>query len=83
MKYSVIIAERRGSASIEDAEKILGGQQMLTLSRQAGWLKPKIQSHRLTLFDYDECLACWKRICREGFEALKAAAFEEKKNARN
>ena len=83
MKYSVILAERRGATSIEDAERIVGGQQMLNFVRRSGWLKPKVQSHRLTLFDYDECLACWKRVCREGFEALKKAASEGQKNAEN
>jgi hypothetical protein len=83
MKYSVIMAERRGAITIEDAERILGGQQMLNFARQSGWLKPRVQSHRLTLFDYDETLACWKRICRQGFNALKRAALEGQKNAGN
>ena len=56
MKYSVLIAERRGAASIEDAERLVGGEGNLRLARKAGWLVPKIQENRLTLFDYDECL---------------------------
>ena len=60
MKYSVLIAGRRGAASIEDAERLVGGEGNLRLARKAGWLVPKIQENRLTLFDYDECLACWK-----------------------
>ena len=39
---------------------------MLRLACQAGWLKPRVQGNRLTLFDYDDCLACWKRVCVEG-----------------
>ena len=74
MKYSVIMQERRGAATIEDAERILGGEGMLRLARKAKWLAPKVQGPRLTLFDYDETLACWKRICVEGSEALKLAA---------
>ena len=74
MKYSVLLAERRGAATIEDAERIVGGEGMLRLARQAGWLTPQVQGNRLTLFDYDECVACWKRICVEGYEALKQSA---------
>ena len=84
MKYSVLIAERRGAASIEDAERLVGGEGNLRLVRKAGWLVPKIQENRLTLFDYDECLVCWKRICAEGYNALRAAAAaaeQEQKNA--
>ena len=80
MKYSILMAERRGAATIEDAQRILGGEGMLRLVRQAGWLKPQVQGNRLTLFDYDDCLACWKRVCIEGEAALRAAAQE---NARS
>jgi hypothetical protein len=78
MKYSVLLAERRGAAAIEDAERIVGGEGMLRLARQAGWLTPQVQGNRLTLFDYDECIACWKRICMEGYEALKQSAENQK-----
>jgi hypothetical protein len=74
LKYSVLIAERRGAATIEDAERILGGEGNLPLARKAKWLIPKIQQNRLTLFDYDECMTCCKRICAEGYNALRAAA---------
>ena len=80
MKYSILIAERRGAATIENVERILGGEGMLRLVRKAGWLHPRVQGNRLTLFDYDACLACWKRICVEGGTALRAAAQE---NARS
>lgn len=73
-KYSVIMQERRGAATIDDAERILGGEGMLRQARKAGWLEPKVQGSRLTLFDYDECVACWKRVCVEGAEALRQAA---------
>ncbi len=83
MKYSVLIAERRGAASIDDAERVVGGPQTLKLLRQAGWLRPKIQAKKVLLFDYDECLIAWKRLGMEGYEALKEAAekAESKKNA--
>jgi hypothetical protein len=53
---------------------------MLRLVRKAGWLNPHVQGNRLTLFDYDDCLACWKRVCVEGEATLRLAAQE---NARS
>lgn len=82
MKFSVIMQERRGAATIDDAEKILGGEGMLRLARRAGWISPIVQGSRLTLFDYDALLACWKRVCAEGLESLKAAA-EKPAESRN
>jgi hypothetical protein len=79
MKHSVIMRERRGAVGIDEAETIIGGRQMLELARKAGWLTPKIQGNRLTLFDYDETLACWKRICLEGFDSLKTSSSEARK----
>lgn len=76
MKYSTLLLERRGAATIEDAERVLGGEGMLRLAREAGWIGAKIQSNRITLFDYDELLSCWKKICAEGYESLKEAAAE-------
>ena len=63
--------ERRGAAPIEQAEAIVGGQQMLKLLGDAKWLTARVQGNRLTLFDYDECLTDWKRVCEEGMEALR------------
>lgn len=74
MKYSVIMQERRGAVSIEEAERIVGGRLMLDLLRKAGWLSARVQGHRLTLFDYDDCLGAWRRVCEEGMEALREAA---------
>jgi len=79
MKHSVIMRDRRGAVGIEETQSIVGGPQMLDLARKAGWLTPKVQGNRLTLFDYDEALACWKRICLEGFDALKTASSEARK----
>lgn len=73
MKYSAIM-ERRGAATVEEAERIVGGCGMLRSLRRAGWLKPKVQVSRLTLFDYDDCLSAWKRVCAEGLDSLRAAA---------
>ncbi len=82
MKYSTLLLERRGAATIEEAERILGGEGMLRLAKAAGWIKPKIQSNRITLFDYDELLTCWKKICAEGYESLREAAIEARHSGR-
>ena len=40
MKYSVLIAERRGAASIEDAERLVGGegtQCYVSPEKPVGW----------------------------------------------
>jgi hypothetical protein len=83
MRYSVIMQERRGAATIEDAERIVGGEGMLGMLRKAGWLQPKVCGNRLTLFDYDECLGAWRRVCDEGVEALRAAAGQRPAQSRN
>ena len=82
MTYSVIMAERRGALSPEEAERIVGGGRMLSLMRLAGWLSPKVQGNRLTLFDYDECLAAWKRVCLEGADSLREAAAQKPSQSR-
>jgi hypothetical protein len=78
MKYSVIMRDRRGAVSIEEAEQIVGGRLMLDLLRKAGWLSARVQVHRLTLFDYDDCLGAWQRVCEEGMEVLREAAEQKK-----
>lgn len=78
MYSTIMMAERRGAVGVEDAERIVGGGQMLCLMRRAGWLSPKVQGNRLTLFDYDECLGAWKRVCLEGADALRAQASKSR-----
>lgn len=74
MRYSILMQERRGAATIDDAEKIVGGEGMLKMMRSAGWLTPVVCGNRLTLFDYDQCLAAWRRVCEEGVESLRQAS---------
>lgn len=74
MRYSILMQERRGAATIDDAERIVGGEGMLKMLRSAGWLKPVVCGNRLTLFDYDACLGAWRRVCEEGVDALRQAA---------
>ncbi len=83
MKYSTILLERRRAATIEEAERILGGEGMLRLAKEAGWIKAKIQSKRITLFDYDELLSCWKKICAEGYESLRESALKNRHSTQN
>lgn len=74
MKYTSLVLQREGSVSPEEAEGIVGGPQLLKLLRDADWLKPAIQAHRLTRYDYEECVVAWKRLKMEGYDALKQAA---------
>jgi hypothetical protein len=74
MKYSNLMRERRGATTIEEAEQVVGGRGMLEMLRKSKWLAPKVQGNRLTLFDYDECLGAWRRVCEEGIDALRVAA---------
>ncbi len=83
MKYSTLLLERRGAATIDEAERILGGEGMLRLAKEADWIRAKIQSKRITLFDYDELLSCWKKICAEGYESLREAAIEARHSKRS
>ncbi len=83
MRYSVMLQERRGAATIEDAERIVGGEAMLKMMRSAGWLEPVVCGNRLTLFDYDACLSAWKRVCEEGVSALRSASGQKLAQSRN
>ena len=75
MTFSSIVQKNlRGAVRIDEAEQIVGGQKILELVRKAGWLKPAIQEHRLTLFDYDEVMEAWKRVKIEGYQRLTEAA---------
>ena len=77
MKFSeLVFQERRGACTVEQAEAIVGGEQLLLLMRRAGWLVPVVEAKRLTRFDYDDCLLAWKRLRVEGYEGLKRAASQ-------
>lgn len=47
----------------KEAADVLGSMQLLDECVAAGWLKPKLQRHKLTLYDYSEIAKCWSRIC--------------------
>lgn len=77
MKFSdIIYQERRGACTVEQAEAIVGGEQLLFLMRRAGWIVPVVEAKRLTRFDYDDALSAWKRLAREGYAALKRDAAQ-------
>jgi len=63
-----------GAIGIKNAAIVLGSSKILRLARAAEWIALIIQSHRLTRFDYQECVDCWKRIKHEGINALREAA---------
>jgi hypothetical protein len=47
----------------EEAAAVVGSGQLLTEMVAAGWLRPRIQRHKLTLYDYSDIAKCWARIC--------------------
>ena len=47
----------------DEAAAVLGSVQLLSEIVQAGWLKPVIQRHKLTLYDGLDIERCWTRIC--------------------
>lgn len=77
MRFSeIVFQERRGACTVAQAEAIVGGEQLLLLMRRAGWIVPVVEAKRLTRFDYDDALAAWKRLTREGYAALKRDAAQ-------
>ena len=47
----------------DEAAAVIGSVQLLNEVVQAGWLKPVIQRHKLTLYDGLDIERCWIRIC--------------------
>lgn len=45
-----------------EAAYAFGSQKLLEEFVAAGWLKPVIQRHKLTLYDRGDIAACWARI---------------------
>lgn len=46
----------------DEAAEVIGSPQLLTELVQAGWLKPVLQRHKLTLYDGDDLTRCWTRL---------------------
>jgi hypothetical protein len=48
----------------DEAAQVVGSEQLLNEMVAAQWLKPKIQRHKMTLYDYSDIAKCWARICK-------------------
>jgi len=46
----------------QEAAFALGSEKLLEECVEAGWLKPIIQRHKLTLYDRGHIASCWARI---------------------
>ena len=46
----------------DDAAEMIGSPQLFTEMREAGWIKPVLQRHKLTLYSGDDIQRCWHRI---------------------
>lgn len=47
----------------DEAAEVLGSEVLFKECVAAKWIKPKVQRHKLTLYDFSEIANCWKRIC--------------------
>ncbi len=47
----------------DEAADVLGSSQLLAEAVAAGWIKPVVQRHKLTLFDGAKLAQVWARIC--------------------
>jgi hypothetical protein len=45
-----------------EAANALGSEKLLAECVEAGWLKPTIKRHKLTLYDRGAIASCWARI---------------------
>jgi hypothetical protein len=45
-----------------EAAYALGSEKLLTECVDAGWIKPIVKRHKLTLYDRGDIASCWARI---------------------
>lgn len=50
----------------DEAAEVLGSVQLLDECISAGWIKPVVRRHRLTIYNYADIAKCWERIIRTG-----------------
>lgn len=48
----------------DEAAAVVGSAQLLAECEAAGWIKPRVRRHKLTLYDYSDIAKCWARICK-------------------
>jgi hypothetical protein len=41
---------------------MLGSEKLLAECVAAGWIKPRVKRHKLTVYDRGDIAACWMRI---------------------
>lgn len=78
MKYSEIMPEAVSMPPLalrpDQVASAVGGEGMLRLGRDSGWLVPTVEAPKITLYDREAVVAFWNRVTAEGYEALRAAA---------
>jgi hypothetical protein len=45
-----------------EAAEVLGSEKLLAECVTAGWIKPVIKRHKLTLYDRADIASCWTRL---------------------
>ena len=45
-----------------DAAELIGSETLFEEMRKAGWIKPTVERHKLTLYDYGAVVKCWVRV---------------------
>jgi len=45
-----------------EAAYVLGSEKLLAECVTAGWIKPVVKRHKLTLYDRGDIASCWARI---------------------
>ena len=72
MKYSVIKAAPRMLRK-NDAGIYVGGPKLLEMMEHAGWIKPAVSRHKMTLYDVKNLDECCDRLSRGEFPYAAAA----------
>ena len=57
-----VLADSKLGYRLEEAEFVLGSSQLLAEMTAAGWLRPVIHRHKLTIFDRGDIARAWARI---------------------
>jgi|GEM_PF-5748992 len=78
MRFSDIVPDGFGMQPFglrpDQVAKIVGGEGVVRLGRDSGWLVSFVESTKITLYDREDVEKFWKRLKTEGYEALRAAA---------
>jgi hypothetical protein len=46
----------------KEAAQCIGSQELFDAAVEAGWIKPVVQRHKLTLYDFTAVANLWERI---------------------